>query len=569
MKGIYLTRTLCPLAVILSVTGCSNSTTSNRSEDRLSRSSVKTQQASSGPSFRVSTLPFQYHRGETGDFWPVEVTGGGVGLIDYDNDGDLDIFFCQGGTLKPDDASSKTHDVLYRNDGGGLFVDVSEQVGLSPKGYGQGVCVADYDGDGDCDVFVTRYKGNTLWRNDSGKFTDVSQYAGVIGGLWSLGAAFFDQDGDGDLDLFVVNYFDFDPSKAPFARDISGKPHYGSPQNFPGQRDALYRNNGDGTFTEVTVQGGIADDGRGMGCLAADFDQDGHVDLLVANDAMANTLWRNRGDGTFEEVAAAWGLALNGDGLAEANMGIAHADVDGDGRLDVAITHFVEERTTLWRCLTEKKGEDMRFFDITGSAGLIAASRPVTGWGIALADFDQDGRPELIQTNGHILNEPDRIYPYDNPPTIWKNLGKGHFHDASANAGPYFQKVHQGRGLAVGDLDGDGDLDVVVVHHHASSVILWNETESKGNALTIRLKGKGPNRDAIGARVTATVGTMTLMASVDGGGSYLSASSLAIHFGLGKALKADRVEVRWPSGQMETRRDVPSGTLIDWEEPTR
>ncbi len=516
--------------------------------------------------FRAQELAFQYDRGETGDFWPVEVTGGGVGLLDYDGDGDLDLFFCQGGPLKRS-SNLTSHDVLLRNEGGRRFVDVSDQVGLVAKGYGQGVTVADYDGDGDPDVFVTRYKANTLWRNDAGKFIDVSKSAGVVSGSWSLGAAFFDMDGDDDLDLFVANYFDFDPLKAPYARDSRGNPRYGSPQNFPGEPDALYRNNGDGTFTDVTVKAGIAEASRGMGCLATDFDGDGHMDILVANDAMANALWRNRGDGTFEDVASAWGLALNGDGLAEANMGIGYSDVDGDGLPDVAITHFVDERTTLWRRLADDKNvPGARFFDISSSAGLISASRPVTGWGIAFADFDQDGWMDLIQTNGHLLNESDRTFPYRNPPTLWRNQGEGRFRDVTADAGPYFREVHQGRGLAVGDLDGDGDLDVVVVHHHAPSVILWNETELQGGRLTIRLNRDGANRNAIGANVTAFVGPKSIVRTLDGGGGYLSSNSPIIHFGLGAAKQAHRVEVRWPSGRVEVRSGVPTGSMIEWLE---
>jgi hypothetical protein len=530
--------------------------------------------------FRAQELPFRYDRGETGAFWPVEVTGGGVGLLDYDGDGDLDLFFAQGGPLKPgtDPKSERgsesatgsdrppARDALFRNDGGGKFTDVSAEIGLVPKGYGQGVTVADYDGDGDPDVYVTRYKGNTLWRNDGGRFTDVTGKAGVGVGLWSLGAAFFDYDGDGDLDLFVANYFDFDPSQAPYARDpVTGAGKYGMPQDFPGQPDALYRNNGDGTFTDVTAASGVAGKGRGMGCLAADFDGDGRLDVLVANDAEPNALWRNRGDGTFEEVAYSWGLALNGDGRAEANMGIAHGDTDGDGLPDVAISHFANERTTLWRRLPEQ-GAGTTFFDVSEAAGLVPASRPVTGWGIALADLDNDGRPDLIQANGHILNEPGRTYPYENPLVLWRNEGSGRFRSVAGDAGPYFKQLRQARGLAVGDLDQDGDLDVVVSNHNVPAVVLWNETTNRGHLLVIRLKGSGANRDAIGAVVKARAGGLTFVRTVDGGGGYLSSNDPGVAIGLGRASRAESVEVRWPSGRIETRTGVHAGEAIRWSE---
>ena len=240
--------------------------------------------------------------------------------------------------------------MLFRNLGGGRFEDVSASVGLAPRGYGQGVAVADYDGDGDPDVYVTRYGGNTLWRNDRGHFTDVTAGAGVRCGLWSLGAAFADYDGDGDLDLFVANYFSFDSAKAPFHRNPqTGAADYGMPANFQGQPDVLYRNEGGGRFTDVTDRAGVAGRGRGMGVLASDLDGDGRVDFLVANDAMPNALWINRGDGTFEDRADVLGLAVNGEGQAEANMGIAHGDSDGDGLADVSITHFFGEHETLWR----------------------------------------------------------------------------------------------------------------------------------------------------------------------------------------------------------------------------
>jgi hypothetical protein len=485
-------------------------------------------------------------------------------LLDYDGDGDLDLFFAQGGPLPlqpvAESRAALPSDVLLRNDGEGKFVDVSAQVGLGHRGYGQGVAVADYDGDGDPDVFVTRFGRSTLWRNDrdKGKFVDVTEQAGVGGSLWSLGAAFADFDGDGDLDLFVANYFTFDPAAAPFARDKdSGEPTYGMPEEFPGQPDVLYRNEGNGHFTDITARAGVADAGRGMGCLAADFDEDGGIDILVANDMQANTLWRNRGDGTFEDVAMAWGLAFNGQGHAEANMGIAHGDTNGDGTLDVVISHFFNEHHTLWRRMPASlSGPAVLFVDQTYEAGLGIDSRPLTGWGTILADFDHDGNLDLMVTNGHIRPEPTQTYRYENPPILWHNDGKGRFHNVTAGAGPYFGSLHQGRGLAAGDLDGDGDLDVIVVDQTGPSVVLWNESPRQGNALTIDLRSQGTNREAIGARVKAVVAGRTLIRTIDGGGSYLSASDRRIHLGLGKVRAIDRLEIRWPSGLVDSRADV-------------
>lgn len=520
---------------------------------------------SSGPlQFVAVDLPFQYERGESGVALPVEVVGGGVAIADFDGDQRLDLLFSQGVSLSANPSGGLRSDALLRNADGRAFQDVSVRAGMEPRGYGIGVSAADFDNDGFPDAYVTRYGRNSLWRNrGDGTFADEAAAAAVDCPLWSLGAAFADFDNDGDLDLFVANYFEFDPARAPFARDpLTGKPDYGAPPDFPGQPDVLYNNQGDGRFVDVSPQAGFDRDvGRGMGVLAADFDRDGNMDILVANDAQNNSLWHNLGDGRFRDVALSWGIAVNAAGETEANMGIAHGDSDGDRFPDLLISHLVGEHDTLWRGRAAA-GDRLVFTDVTAQAGIAVDSRRFTGWGTTFADFDHDGWQDLVVTNGHLRREPHELLPYENPPLLWHNMGDGRFRNETARAGRYFADHHQGRGLAAGDLDGDRDVDLVIVQHHAPAAVLWNESAKRGDSVCFRIVGTRSNRDLVGTRLSLDDGSRVQIRSWDGGGSYLSSHSPLTHIGVSAA---SSVEVTWPTGRSDRSRCLPG--IVEIREP--
>ena len=492
----------------------------------------------------------------------LESTGTGVAIFDFDGDGANDIFIANG---------PPSHSELYRNDGAGHFTEIGKQAGLTQVGWAQAACAGDIDNDGHPDLFVTYYGHNVLYRNlGNGKFEDVTARAGLPanGTRWGSGCALLDYDRDGRLDIFVANYVDLDQSNVPKPGsskncEWKGLAVWCGPHGLPPGRNALFHNNGDGTFTDVSEKAGILAPGPryGLGAITADFDNDGWPDIYVACDQTPSLLYRNKHDGTFEERGDAAGVAYNADGALQAGMGIAVADYDGNGFLDIAKTNFSGDRPSLF------KNEDGKFFeDVSEMAGL--GRNQLLGWGAAFLDVDEDGWPDLVMANGHVYPEIDRSpigETYRQKTLLYRNLGNGKFADITASAGPGFTPRRPSRGLATGDLDGDGRPEIVIVNMNDKPSLLKN-TGPRQNAVAITLTGTKSNRSAIGARCTVDAGGRKQIADVVSGGSYYSQNSLTLYFGLGKSAKIDRIEVRWPSGDTQVWSDVAANRTVELTE---
>jgi hypothetical protein len=509
-------------------------------------------------------VDFVHDPGTEGKLMAPEVMGSGGALLDYDNDGDLDLYLVQAGPL-PETGKPRPPDRFYRQNSNGTFTDATAESNLGDTGYGTGVAVGDIDNDGFVDLFVGNYGPDSLYRNlGNGKFENVTAKSGIQGDFWTASAAFCDYDADGFLDLYVARYVRFDPTKVCVKGD--GAPDYCSPQSLPYESDALYRNNGNGTFTDVSRASGITSARLpGLGVLCADFTGDGRLDFYVANDGEANNLWVNQGGGKFEDHAFLLGSALSALGRPQASMGVTLGDADGDGDLDLFMTHLVNDYNTLY--VNDGK---FGFEDMTASAGLVAPSLPYTGFGTAFLDYDHDGDLDLPVVNGavdrHAPYPGAKMSPYWNryaePKHLYQNDGRGRFQDVSAKTGSYASDYDLSRGLLVGDLDQDGDLDLVVTNTAGPTRVYRNDAEKAGTWLLVRAWDGKRKRDAHGAIVTVSAGGKKYVRVASPAFSYLSSGDPRAHFGIPGASRADSIQIRWPDGGTETFGGVPLGQSI-------
>jgi hypothetical protein len=508
-------------------------------------------------------LDFRHVNGaSTARHLPEIMSGGGL-FFDYDNDGWIDVFLVDGGSLTDAGIAARARHRLYRNRGDGTFEDVTARSGIAHTQYGMGACSADYDNDGWPDLYVTNVGSNVLYHNNGGKsFTDVTRTAGVGSQSFGTSCAFADVDRDGDVDLFVTNYVDARIDNNIFCGDTATRLRvYCHPLNFAPLQSVLYRNNGDGTFTDVSKAAGIAAHrGNGLGVVIGDYDDDGWPDIFVANDMTPNFLYHNEGRGVFKEVALAAGVAVPIDGKPRAGMGTDFGDYNGDGRLDLFVTNHELEMHTLYRNL----GTGL-FADATSESRVGLETLPYVGFGTVFLDYDNDGDLDLAVVNGHVMNDSGHFRPGAKEAQrklLFRNTGGGRFTEVGRQSGPGFAVEGVGRALAAGDIDNDGDLDLLVVNNGGPVDLLRNEGGYDNSSLLLRLQGTRSNRSAIGARVRLTAGGMTQVREVKAGSSYLGQSDLRVHFGLGRATRIDRLEIRWPDGASEVVPNAPVNQIV-------
>ncbi len=512
-------------------------------------------------------IHFQHSSGTRSSLLPEDM-GSGAGFADIDNDGDIDLYIVNIPHPFTEDVGpdSKTN-VLYRNNGDGTFADITHTAGVGHRGYGMGCVFADYDGDGNIDLYVTNYGANVLYRNNGdGTFRDVTETAGVGCELWSTGAAFADVDGDNDLDLYVCNYVTYDLDKLEQMQEESlqsGKPVPSAlnPHVFEPQDNVFYRNNGDGTFTDVTAEVGIAaPGGRSMQGIFSDFDNDNDLDLYVANDTSVNYTYRNDGNGIFTDVSnESWAADFRG------SMGLSAGDYDGDGDIDLFMSHWVDEENALYRNLLKEDApsKHIRFVDESYSAMLAEVGIKQIGWGTALFDYDNDADLDIFVTNGSTFQElqnPEVLIPQVD--ALFSNNGDGTFTDVSESTGITALPIRVGRGAAFGDYDNDGDVDIFIVNNHAPPTLLRNDGGNRNNWLHVELVGTDGNRNAIGAKIQLKTADRTQIREIYAGDSYMSANSFVVEFGIGTATQIETLRVTWLNGGTQARHNIPANQRI-------
>jgi len=491
----------------------------------------------------------------------METKGSGAAFFDYDNDGFLDIYIVNSGYVPKTTKKKSPGNVLYRNNGDGTFTDVTKVASVGGMGYGMGVATADYDNDGDEDIYVTNFGANVLYANNGdGTFTDVTQKAGVGDERWGMGCAFLDFDLDGNLDLYVVNYVDYDMSVRSWINEEAGISKYSHPRKFKGTADALYQNNGDGTFSDVAKRAGVSNpaEGRGLGIAVGDLDNNGYHDVYVVNDTNRNFLYYNNGDGTFTDISLFSGTGYDKNGIAEGSMGVDMGDYNNDGWLDIIVANT--EPNTLY-----KSHGDGSFTDESDAANLRRESNFMVGFSAKFFDYDNDGYLDIFFGNGHVqdrvklLNDP---LTYSQKDQIYRYNRDGTFTEVNKSAGSYFSEKYVGRGVAFGDYDNDGDTDIFIVNSGQRAILLRNDGGNRNNWVAIKLIGKKSNRDGIGSRILLAAGKQTQIADVRSGSSFLSSHDRRIIFGLGKVKRVARIEIKWPSGIVQILEGVKANQLI-------
>ena len=530
-------------------------------------SKVRPRAASPGPIqlcdvTRETGITFKHTDGSSGRRYIVEAMSAGLALFDYNADGRIDIYFLNGAPMQGTKVETPPRNALYRNEGNWKFTDVTEEAAVGDTGFGLGVTVGDYDNDGDPDLYLNNFGPNVLYRNNgNGTFSDVTDEAGVQNGsLVGAGACFLDMDKDGDLDLYAANYLDFSYDLH-VERSYEGLPVYPSPRDYEPIPDTLYRNNGDGTFTDVSEQSGVAmHAGTGMGTVCADYDSDGDTDVFVLNDVGENFFFENDGSGKFEEVGVFIGAAYNYYGLENASMGADCGDYDNDGHLDFIMTSYQGDMPVLYRNMG-----DRRFEDVTAVTGAGAGAYPHVNWGTGLVDFDNDGDLDIFIANGHTednIDVRDETTSYRAPNLLLVNTGDGKFTNMSDRSGNGLLPVFASRGAAFDDLDNDGDVDVVILNSRQAPTILRNDSQNDHHWIQIRLQGVETNRDGVGANVKVIAGDLTRVDEVHSGRSYQSHYGSRLHIGLGTRDRIDRIEVRWIGGSMDVFEDIAVDQLL-------